>query len=133
MNIKKWIVDLTTEELNSQKNFRILSLSSENAYLAGRNWLGDLWVWDVETGEEMYVIEGGTERFESSIAWSPVMPLLAFNTQEGLVIWDIDTNQQVVLLTGFYGGIEDIAWSPDGTQIATIGEDHTIRVWGIGD
>lgn len=131
--LNKWSVDLPIEKWLSPNDLSILSFSNENAFLAGRNRVGDLWIWDVDTGEIRYSIEGGTERFESSITWSPVMPLLAFNTPEGLVIWDIDTNQQVALLTGFNGGIVDIAWSPDGAHIATIGEDHTIRIWGIGE
>ena len=33
------------------------------------------------------------------------------------------------MLLGHSGPVNDVAWSPDGTRLATASHDHTIRVW----
>ncbi|MDH5506415.1 MAG: WD40 repeat domain-containing protein [Anaerolineae bacterium] len=110
-----------------------LAWSSDNNYLAGRNRAGHLWVWDAFTGEDIFSIEEDDyERyFSSAIAWSPKSHLLAVNLRDGVALWDMETNIQVALTDNFDGGIQSIVWSADGTQFATIGDDHTIRIWGI--
>jgi WD40 repeat protein len=43
-------------------------------------------------------------------------------------VWQPATHSSV-RLTGYTGGITDVAFSPDGTKIVTGGIDHTTRVW----
>lgn len=119
-------------ELNNNSDISIKS--HDGAYSARRNRDGDLWIQDAITQEEIFSFESDDNLnyyIPASIAWSPTAPLLAYNLPDGLAIWDVTTQEQVAFIKGYEGGIEEITWSADGTQFATIGEDQTIRIWGI--
>ena len=44
-------------------------------------------------------------------------------------LWDIATGQLVTTLEGHTRGIMGVAFSPDGTSIATSSSDNTVRLW----
>jgi hypothetical protein len=47
------------------------------------------------------------------------------------LIWDAATGQQVAVLKGHTEEIHSANFSPDSTQIATGGDDHTARSWDV--
>ena len=44
-------------------------------------------------------------------------------------MWDLQTGQELFTLAGHSGTIYRVAYSPDGTQIATAAYDSTAKVW----
>jgi WD40 repeat protein len=44
-------------------------------------------------------------------------------------IWDVNTGKELLILQGYPGTIWDLAYSPDGTRLATVGFGGTARVW----
>lgn len=56
---------------------------------------------------------------------------LAFGGKEQAIatIWDATSGKVVQSLTGHRGIIQDLAFSPDGKLLATVGTDSTIRLW----
>ena len=69
-----------------------------------------------------------------SLAWSPNGHLLASGTLlQGILMWDVTT--------GFPRGtdrtqanlIRHVAWSPDGTRMVGMGDDHYVYIWKASD
>ena len=46
-------------------------------------------------------------------------------------IWDAATGQERAVLTGHTGWVQAVAVAPDGSWLATGGEDGTVRIWDV--
>jgi WD40 repeat protein len=55
---------------------------------------------------------------EHALSWSPDGKEVAILKKDGVVVWDIKSNQVIATFTGKAGKIDDIAWSPDNSYIA---------------
>jgi WD40 repeat protein len=47
-------------------------------------------------------------------------------------LWRADTGTPLRILNGHTGNVYSVAYSPDGTQLATAGQDRTARIWNAG-
>jgi len=65
----------------------------------------------------------------SSITWHRDGDLLATADGKFVRIWDLDTGTLINSLTGHEGAVTMAAFSPDGTRLATGGDDSTARIW----
>jgi WD40 repeat protein len=55
----------------------------------------------------------------------------AGSNDTSIIIWDTSTGEILNLLLGHTGFVRGIAWSPDGTRLASVGFDGTLRIWGV--
>jgi WD40 repeat protein len=95
---------------------------------------GDISLWDALTGEE---VEGGAIRRNytapgpTGVAYSPYDDTIAWpnNNNLGQVsLYTVDDDKNSVMFVG-QNKVASIAWSSDGSLIATGGADHMVFIW----
>jgi serine/threonine protein kinase/WD40 repeat protein len=64
------------------------------------------------------------------VTFSPAGERLATANGDGTVrLWNPENGQDVGVLRGHQGAVNDVAYRPDGAYLATAGADGTLRVW----
>ena len=68
-----------------------------------------------------------------ALAFSPTENILAAGSTGGLMLWDLSTLRPMRFLSGYQHLTTDIAYSPDGTLLASAGFDGTYVLWSLRD
>jgi WD40 repeat protein len=100
---------------------------------------GSMRIWTANRAQESSVLPGHDVGVRS-VSWSPDGKRLASSSYDGMVrIWNLVTREEVLTLKGHEErrvnqdeilGLQcRLAWSPDGTHLATAGLDGTAKVW----
>ncbi|MFI7148825.1 NACHT domain-containing protein [Nonomuraea sp. NPDC050022] len=142
---KIWIADLATGaelvELGNEGGVQAMAFSPDSARLAVSDTEAATRIWDVTDGTELLRIAhvGGPH----GLAFSPDGTRLATASSSSwgrdrtweAEIWDSETGIALLRLhasdTELFSWTRDVAFSPDGTLLATAGSDVT-RVWDAG-
>jgi len=91
---------------------------------------GTVKIWNANTGEELLTLNTGpTNSISLDPADDGALLAAAFYDTKDASVWNTETGQQVLTLSGHTAGINEIQYSPDGTRIATAGNDNTARIW----
>ena len=84
--------------------------------------------WGLPEGARVRLGKGWTS---GNIAYSPDGALLAVASSIGIWFYDATTGTEVNLLTGHKSFVTFVAFSPDGTKLASGSWDTTIRLWDV--
>jgi eukaryotic-like serine/threonine-protein kinase len=114
-----------------------LALSHDGHSLAAINGDGMVRMWDVASGRRIakplrHQVRADT--YSGTVAFSPAGNTLATasSTGDGTVrLWDVATSRETAVLRGHRGGVNHVAFSPDGRLMASVGTDGTIRLWDV--
>ena len=110
----------------SDVNF--VKFSPDDRILASSAWGGEVKLWDVSNWELLGTLHSnGT----AAIDFSADGKTLASGGFEEVTLWSVDSGENIVTLRGHIGWIRGVAFSTDGTMIASGGEGGTVRVRDI--
>jgi RNA polymerase sigma factor (sigma-70 family) len=92
-------------------------------------------VWDAGTGRHCRTIDV-TRNWVRAAAVSPDGRTLATSTlgkDNAVILWDLGTGRQLYRLAGHgsLGGLRALAFTPDGTRLASWGDDMYLRLWDV--
>ncbi|KAG8517257.1 NACHT domain- and WD repeat-containing protein 1 [Galemys pyrenaicus] len=74
----------------------------------------------------------GCHKGVTTAAWSLEERLLVVGTQDGMVVvWDMEEQQAIHILTGHRGEVRCVKVFAKGTQAISASKDHTLRLWDL--
>jgi WD40 repeat protein/DNA-binding SARP family transcriptional activator len=111
-----------------------LSFSSDGSAVATGASPSKVEVWDARTGEILALVGGeigGVPGFTADVALSPNGKLVAaLDRRAVLRVWNVASEQRLLRVNAHSGIGSFVAFSPDGTMIATSGEDGA-ALWAV--
>jgi WD40 repeat protein len=112
----------------------ILQWSPDGKMLAMISGVSDVILWNVQDRKVYGTLRTG-DRAVASAEWNPFSRLLAVGTDQGdsedcntAGLWDAVTARRFAALPGL-GSTDRLAWSPDGTTLATGSKDDRVRLF----
>jgi WD40 repeat protein len=125
--------------LGWQEEAEVLAVSSGGTHLAAIDGRQALRLWDVATGKARVLEPPGSKG--SALAFAPDGRVLACGHFDGgrLTLWDAHTGRGLRQLSPAPPGgrglliepLKHLAFSPDGTRLAVLAHDGTVRVWDL--
>jgi WD40 repeat protein len=108
-----------------------VAISSDGFTLASASIDKTVRLWNIRTQELQKTLQHPEE--VSVVAFSPKRGELASGGEDKVVrLWDVESGQQRVALEGHTGSVSALAYSPDGTLLASSSlQDQTVRLWDV--
>nr|XP_060464678.1 WD repeat-containing protein 38 isoform X4 [Panthera onca] len=99
--------------------------------LATGSWDSAIFIWDLRTGTPVIShqeLEGHSGNI-SCLCYSASGLLASGSWDKTIHIWKPSTRNLLVQLKGHVTWVKSIAFSPDGSQLASAGYSHMVKVW----
>ena len=74
----------------------------------------------------------GHSDWVNAVAYSPDERMaISGGRDNSLILWDLDTGEQIRTFTGHTDWIYDVAFSPDGRYVVSASQDRTLILWDV--
>ncbi len=107
--------------------FNVVGIGIPMPPIAGGNYQ----TWHLPDGALTRWGTGRISELDRGIAFSPDGQIVAVASAIGVWLYDVATARERALLTGHAGAVQSVAFSPDGTTLASGASDNTIKLWDI--
>lgn len=105
-----------------------IGVSSDGTLAAAQSAAGPVGVWDIGTRKQIGAPQ--TRATGDLFRFSPDNQLLAYESAEGIALWDVGGGRPRAVLGGPGDTLADQPFGPDGTRLAAFSSrDRAVRVW----
>jgi WD40 repeat protein len=87
--------------------------------------------WDLETGRQLRATRLPGEQSYRRVALCPSSSMVAIHDSYQLVIWDAATNRTVRTERDRLQQVDDLAFSPDGSELAVGAQASRVTLWSV--
>lgn len=114
------------------KDVMSVAFSPDSQYIAAGLRDNTVRLFDVQSGEQVKVLEGNTRGLRS-VAFSPDGQYIVSGGHDGIIrLWEVKSGRSVRVFTGHMGQVWSVAFSPDGHHVVSSGfDDGSIRLWDV--
>jgi hypothetical protein len=110
-----------------------VSFSADGRRVVGVNACGEGVLWDARSGRQLRTFNAGVSTV-TAISLDTHGRLLALASPDRTVtVRNLNGNQTAFVLRGDTAPINDVAFNPAGTWIATASQDHEVRIWNAAN
>ncbi len=88
-------------------------------------------IMDAKTLEVRHALQVGESFFSSAFCFSPDSKELAISAEK-LAVYNVESGEPVWAFNSSLFGNQGIRFSPDGKQLVTLNDDHSITIWQWG-
>lgn len=136
---------VTWEQLHTLENqspVSSVSWSPDGTILVSATEDGTIILWDTARGQPLNTLKGHPGHV--SVSWSPdghalaahdgYMTIWGAHDGDTITLWDVATGEQqhtLVNRKSWVSFVRRVAWSPDGTKLASMADDDTITLWDV--
>jgi WD40 repeat protein len=104
------------------------ALSPDGSLLATAGEPGEVKLWSVDSGQMLRLLRSGLPAV-SSLAFSADSQIISAGMADGTTHLFTPQREEPFILQTNLGGVNAVAFSPDGTMMATAGQDRLINIW----